>query len=398
LNRNNFYLNPDLPVLSPWNTVQPANGQTWLLERNPYSVWVDTEGNQLPYIDSISHDRVPNNETLNLQAASGQYDLQDRHLDLTKLTVFVQGQKKSGYTIHLDFSVSCDMALRVNLTYSQDQEIGDWLRTADFRRALSLGIDRQAINQTFFQGLGTPSSIVPGSDNPYFPGESYRNLWDKHDPVKANQLLDGLGLTKKDSNGNRLRKDGTGPLQIEILATSGGSANFQPSADLIRQQWKEIGILADVRSLEASASVQRALANQVQLWAIGSGDDDVMVAPNITFPISTVDSGASLGIEYARWFQSGGSSGTKPMPEMVQIMNLWTQGRSASQDQRIKLGKQIWQIMAEEVFQIGVMGPGPLLGVRLVKDTLGNVPNRLIQTSVLRSGENGLPPSYYFKS
>jgi ABC-type dipeptide transport system, periplasmic component len=49
LNRNDWAVNPDLPVLSPWKTVTPINTPTWTLERNPYSVFVDTAGNQLPY-------------------------------------------------------------------------------------------------------------------------------------------------------------------------------------------------------------------------------------------------------------------------------------------------------------------------------------------------------------
>ena len=44
-------LNPELPVVTPWKTVTPTNTPTWVLERNPYSIWVDTAGNQLPYID-----------------------------------------------------------------------------------------------------------------------------------------------------------------------------------------------------------------------------------------------------------------------------------------------------------------------------------------------------------
>ena len=54
--KNDWALNPELPVLTPWKTVTPINTPTWTLERNPYSVWVDTDGNQLPYIDKIQSD------------------------------------------------------------------------------------------------------------------------------------------------------------------------------------------------------------------------------------------------------------------------------------------------------------------------------------------------------
>ena len=54
--RTSGTLNPDLPMLGPWRTVQPINTPTWVLERNPYYYEVDTEGNQLPYIDKHPDD------------------------------------------------------------------------------------------------------------------------------------------------------------------------------------------------------------------------------------------------------------------------------------------------------------------------------------------------------
>ena len=52
--KKDWELNPELPTLGPWHTVKPINTPTWTMERNPYYWAVDTEGNQLPYIDSSS--------------------------------------------------------------------------------------------------------------------------------------------------------------------------------------------------------------------------------------------------------------------------------------------------------------------------------------------------------
>ena len=60
--KNDWTLNSELPVLTPWKTTQPINTSTWTLERNPYSIWVDTEGNQLPYIDTIQFGLAENLE------------------------------------------------------------------------------------------------------------------------------------------------------------------------------------------------------------------------------------------------------------------------------------------------------------------------------------------------
>ncbi len=160
--KNDWALNPELPVLSPWKTVTPINTPTWTLERNPYSVFVDTAGNQLPYIDRVVLTLAENLEVINLRAIAGEYDWQQRHLDLGKLPVFIENQAKGNYKVYLDpGDYGGDMVIKFNLNYEADPEIAKWFNTTDFRRALSLGIDRDQINETFWLGTGTPGSVVP---------------------------------------------------------------------------------------------------------------------------------------------------------------------------------------------------------------------------------------------
>src|SRR5690606_42353 len=141
-------LNPDLPVVSPWKTVSPANTDRWILERNPYSIWVDTAGNQLPYIDRVVLTLAEDLEVLNLRAIGGEYSLQERHIDIGKLPVLLENQEKNGYTVRLDpASYGSDMFIKFNLSYDADPEVAKWLSTPDFRRALALGIDRDELNE-----------------------------------------------------------------------------------------------------------------------------------------------------------------------------------------------------------------------------------------------------------
>ena len=74
---NDWARNVDLPVLLPWKSATSITTPTWTLERNPYSVWVDTDGNQLPYIDKIQMTLGENLEVINLRAIAGEYDMQD---------------------------------------------------------------------------------------------------------------------------------------------------------------------------------------------------------------------------------------------------------------------------------------------------------------------------------
>jgi peptide/nickel transport system substrate-binding protein len=86
--KNDWALNPELPVLTPWVTVQPINNDVWILERNAYYYGVDLEGNQLPYIDKVVLTMAEDLDIMNLRAIAGEYDWQARHLYRGSLAMF----------------------------------------------------------------------------------------------------------------------------------------------------------------------------------------------------------------------------------------------------------------------------------------------------------------------
>lgn len=379
--RNDWSLNPELPTVSPWKTTVPANKPTWVLERNPYSIWVDTDGNQLPYIDKVVLTLAENLEVLNLRAIAGEYDMQERHLDFSKLPVFVENQQKGGYKVYLDPVQWYDMALFFNMSYEADPEIAKWFRNSDFRRALSLGVNRDQINETFWLGTGTPGAYVPADENRYNPGPQYRKLWATYDVAKANQMLDTIGLAKKDSAGYRLRSDGKGRLRIELQTAAGQFLPFTQIGEVIKQQWEKIGIQIDLKEVERSLSFTRSAANEVQLATYSvDGSDRLFTFPVFVFPYDvTVSSGH--GPLYAQWFHSGGTQGKEPPARMREMMDKWKRAVSLAEAERTKLGKEIWAIAADEVYVMGIVGLGAAnSGLRVAKANLGNVPARLYNT------------------
>lgn len=60
-----------IPVLSPWIAVERTE-TTLVLERNPYFPFVDTEGNQLPYVDRIIVNNGSNQEMVEMKAMTGE--------------------------------------------------------------------------------------------------------------------------------------------------------------------------------------------------------------------------------------------------------------------------------------------------------------------------------------
>jgi peptide/nickel transport system substrate-binding protein len=396
-NRNDACRNPDLPVVTAWKTVSPITTPTWILERNPYSVWVDTDGNQLPYIDRIRMTLGEHLEVINLRAIAGEYDSQARHIDISKLPVLLENRQRGGYRVYLDPSdQGADVALFCNQSYDKDPEIARWLTTREFRIALSHGIDRQQINETFLLGLGQTGSAAPGERTLYYPGPEYKTLHAAYDPGKANAMLDKLGLTKKDGEGYRLRADGGGRLRLE-LTTYIGFLPFSRVAEMIVEQWKKIGIRGEVQEVERGLATTRVRANEHQIYFETQwGADNMHGHFPLFFP---ADAGSPLGPLYGTWYSSAGVRGKTPPARMRELMDKYRKSFGVRDQERVRLGREIWKIALDELWLIPVVSNSPASqGVRVIKTTMGNIPERLWNSAVSDNPHIAHTETWYFKS
>jgi peptide/nickel transport system substrate-binding protein len=396
-NRNDACRNPDLPVVTPWKTVSPITTPTWILERNPFSVWVDTDGNQLPYIDRIRMTLGEHLEVINLRAIAGEYDSQARHIDIGKLPVLLENQQKGGYRVHLDPSdQGADVGLFCNQSFDKDPEIAKWLTSREFRIALSHGIDRQQINETFVLGLGQTGSAAPGERTAYFPGQEYKTLHTAYDVKKANEMLDKLGLTKKDPEGYRLRTDGGGRLRL-ALTTYVGFLPFSRVAEMIVEQWKAIGIRGEVQEMERGLASTRVTANEHQIYFETQWGADNLHGH---FPFIFPGNGQNpLGPLYGTWYASAGTKGKTPPPKMRELMEKYRKSFGVKDAERVKLSKDVWKIALDELWLIPVVSNSPASqGVRVIKNNVGNVPERLWNSAVSDNPHIAHTETWYFKS
>jgi hypothetical protein len=63
-------------------------------------------------------------------------------------------------------------------------------------------------------------------------------------------VLDGIGLKKRDAEGFRVRTDNGERLRVQIDVPQTLSPTWPQQAEMIVQQWRAIGIAADMRLLE----------------------------------------------------------------------------------------------------------------------------------------------------
>ncbi|MFZ1755738.1 MAG: ABC transporter substrate-binding protein, partial [Caldilineaceae bacterium] len=395
--KNTWQRNPDLPVITPWKTEVPITTDNWVLVRNPYYFGVDTAGNQLPYIDRISMTLAENLEVLNLRAIAGEYDYQARHISLANLPVLLENAEAGDYTVRLDPAQhGADAGIQVNQSYRGDEEIAKWLQNADFRRALSLGIDRDAINEVIFLGIGKPGSAVVAESSPFSPGPEYRQLWSTLDVAKANEMLDAIGLTEKDAEGYRLRTDNGERLMIEVNPIP-AFIQFTAIAEMIKEDWQEIGIFLNLVEQERGLVEQRRASNELQtfFWQ-NDGTDELYLYPYHALPVANT---SGTGPGYGDWYSSGGTAGVAPDPDgsVAKVLDMFSTGLKATPEERIAIGQEIWKIITDEVWTIGTVGQsGAFMGVRVAKNNMGNLPTRQFNIQAGQTPNISRPATFYF--
>src|SRR5262249_32027340 len=100
-------------------------------------------------------------------------------------------------------------------------------------------IDRDDINQQIYLGLATEGNNTVLAQSPLFD-KSNLTAWTAFDLDQANQLLDELGLTNRNSKNLRTLPDGR-PLEI-VIQTTGQSPEELDVLELIKTNWEQIGV------------------------------------------------------------------------------------------------------------------------------------------------------------
>jgi peptide/nickel transport system substrate-binding protein len=342
--------------------------------RNPYFHQVDAEGNQLPYIDRIDTVITGNKEVQILKATSGEFDIEIFYTSLRDMPVFKQNEKQGNYHIILPQSLRPSMfALMPNRTV-KDPVLRELFNNLDFRIALSISINREAMNKAIFFGLGKPFPALPLPTMSFFKPE-WATSYMQYDPDRANKILDSLGLTKRDSEGYRLRPDGKGRISmlVEIGVREGPKEEM---AEMVKSDWAKVGLEAIVKSVEGGLYSQRTLANDLQIgnWHLDRAGLFGRANP-LWFGV-VEPSQNRWGTQWALWFQSGGKEGIEPPQEIKNLRatyDKWVQTLPGTPEFN-RLGAEYYDYFATQLPMIGTVGLEPVPMV--VSNRLRNVPDK----------------------
>ncbi|MEE8394381.1 MAG: ABC transporter substrate-binding protein [Rhodospirillales bacterium] len=362
--------NPDLPTLQPWALATRPPSERFVFKRNPYYHRIDAEGRQLPYIDQVVLN-IANSKLIPLKSGAGEADLQARGLQFNNYTFLKRGEKRGGYRVRLwKTAKGSQLALHPNLNVTDPVWRG-LVRKADFRRALSLAIDRHEINTAIYFGLATEANNTVLPESPLYK-KTYATKWAGFDVARANQLLDGLGLTRRDDRGVRLLPDGR-TMDI-IVETSGEETEQTDVLELIRDSWLKVGIRLFTKPLQREVLRNRVFAGTT-LMSVWFGMENGVPTPDMSPGELAPTSQHQL--QWPKWgqhFETNGKSGeTVDLKEANDLFRLYNEWRGAStRRQKEDIWRRMLEITSDQVFTIGVIS-GVLQPV-LVNERLRNVP------------------------
>lgn len=366
--------NPDLPSLQPWVLTTEPPASYFEFERNPYFHRVDPTGKQLPYIDEVAFS-VVSTKLIPAKTAAGDSDLQARGIGFENAALLLRAQKRSPIRVLFwRTAAGAELALYPNLNV-KDPVWRQVLRDPNVRRALSLGINRDEINEVVFFGLAEEGANTVLADSELHRPE-LSALWARYDPEAADRLLDAAGILRPEADEPRRLPDGR-PFGI-VAETAGEDPIETDVLQLIADTWSQIGIELFIKPTQRELLRNRSTTGDTVL-SIWKGLENAVptaeMSPRELAPTSSVQ------LNWPRWgqyFETRGQAGEpvdiQTAAELLSLYEAWE--RTTDPRVQADLWKRMLAIHAEEVFSIGIVRnvPQPVV----VSDRLRNVPEKAI--------------------
>ncbi|MGI9482440.1 MAG: ABC transporter substrate-binding protein [Hyphomicrobiales bacterium] len=345
--------NPNLPTLQPWrNSTKPPADQ-FIFTRNAFFHRVDSKGQQLPYIDDVviglgSTSLIPS------KTGTGESDLQARYLRFDNYTFLRANAEKYNFKVHLwETAKGAQIALYPNLI-AKDETWRNLFRDVRVRRALSLAINRDEINQAVYYGLAKPSNNTVLANSPLFKDE-YQTSWIQYDLKLANKLLDEAGLDKRNSDGIRLLPDGR--VAEIIVETAGESTEESDVLELIRESWEKAGIKLFTRATQRDVFRKRVRSGDTIMSVFQGLDNAIPTAQMTPKELAPTDMEHLQWAQWGQHYESSGKVGHPPeMDDVKNLLELYKKWfNSTDPNEREQIWHEMLKMHADQMFTIGIV-------------------------------------------
>lgn len=358
-----------VPTLESFITVADSTeGRHYVA--NPYFFMVDTAGNQLPYINEQDEVYANDNQVRLLKLINGEVDYKTQSLQLSDAPLLLENQEKGGYSVQLQPKIAMH-AFSFNVT-SADEEKRKVFGDFNFRKAMSIAINREELNEVAYFGQGTIQQFTGFSPVPDFVDPKWKTFATEFAPDEANSLLDAAGLADADGDGFRDLPNGD-PLVLNLQFATQGIAG--QVVELVGQYWSNVGIKTTVKEVTPDEYRSAQSSNQldVGLWEKGQplgiilGNNELWVPPFENYFAHRV------GMLWAEYVDTNGTKGVKPpeyVMQLIEDINAF-QSEPVGTDKSNMLGARMVENMTGNLLFIGTaLTPDPIY----VNNKLKNVP------------------------
>lgn len=361
--------------LGPFRLKQYVPGQQVVLERNPFYWKIDAARHRLPYLDELVFLIVPSEDAEVIRFQAGDLDVLEK-VSAQNYTVLEREQSAHGYRL-----LNLGPGLEYDFLFFNLNDLGnkhlpeiakcqDWFRRKEFRQAVSLAIDRDAIVRLVYRGRATPiwTQVTPGN-----------KLWiDTAIPQpprsleKAEALLRSAGFLRR-ADGTLV--DGRGqPVEFSIL-TNPSNAQRSKMATLIQDDLSQLGIRVHLVAMEFQALMTRvfdSLDYESTLLGLVSGDAD----PNPEINVWTSTGGTHV------WAVAESHPLAPWQADLDRLMKL--QATLLDFKKRKDAYDHVQQIVADEEPVICLVSPNVLAAAR---DSLGGLRPSVMRNYLLWNAE-----------
>jgi peptide/nickel transport system substrate-binding protein len=383
------------PTMFPWIYKEPlGTGTQFVAERNPYYYWVDSKGNQLPYIDRIVGSMYQDDQTMLVDVLAGKFDTMANSTDEQR-PLFFDNEATSGLKV---YPTKSEGGGTVSINFNEtNPTLGEIFSQKDFRIGMSYAINRQEVIDIAYFGQGVPRQVSPIEDSPLY-NEQLTTQYLDYNVDMANEYLDKV-LPDKDADGWRLNP-ATGEKLSIVFTTQKNDygLRFVDVAELLKQYYADVGVDLVVDVVDNQILSDRINDNSVEaaiFTAEGGFGITAITDPRYYVPFH----GQSIwGNGWQLWYlQTDNEAKVEPPQAIKDHVALYKQVLQApTSEERIKLMQQVLQNAADNFWVIGISSASD--SYRPLSAKLGNVPESWVNGWNPGGPAIAFPEQWFFKA